>query len=267
MKQKTLLAISFLWCLSSFAQGEDLIVTTKLDSIWCDIKKAGKLEVTYQLKDSLLSIPAEKVYFTQKKWQLNPKFYSEKLEVKPAIANDLIVKTSLDSIECNIQRIGSSQEERSEVFYSLKGKADDLLSINKRDVFYVAYDFKKSTMKGNPKFGQPTRRQFFNTDFDYAQAYQLKTGRIPLSNDPHWNFLDSKWEKPDDWRFKAGKKLRVAGSLMLGSFVLSTASLMVLTSSMRNPEPLSFTLLGGAAVSMVGGYIFVIGAGNAMQGR
>ncbi|TVR36621.1 MAG: hypothetical protein EA392_14645 [Cryomorphaceae bacterium] len=268
MKQKTLLfALSFLWCISSFAQGEDLIVTTKLDSIWCDIKKAGKLEVTYQLQDSLKTLPAEKIYFTQKKWQLRPKYYNENLEVKPFTANDLIVKTTLDSIECNIQRIGTKQEEKSEIFYLLKGNPEKLLSINKRDVFYVAFDLKKSTTKGDSMFGQPTRQQFFNTDFDYAQAYQLKTGRIPLGNDPHWNFLDSKWEKPDDWRFKAGKKLRTAGSLMLGSFVLSAAGIMVLTSTMRNSEVPGFTLLGAGTVSMIGGYIFVIGAGNAMQGR
>lgn len=183
---------------------------------------------------------------------------------------DLIVKTDLDSIRCSIRSIIGTGSFEGAIKYSLIENPQEMIKINKRRVFYIQNGvFSAKDTKEEPSY--------FNTNFDYTHSYFLKTGDQPPTDDPYQRLVTG--EKiiarenidtgnvtpPQEWKYRAGKNLKTAGGLLLGSAVLSFLGTLVLSQPQMSQPVSGYVLLGAGGVSMLTGYGFLIVAGNAMQ--
>ena len=265
----------------------DLIVTIKLDSIWCDLEKRGSEELTYSIGDNKKTIIADSVYYVKKEFWKRPKYHNKTFIVEPrpnengkswSLASssdtgysDLIVKTNLDSVFCKLNAVTSTGFIR----YSVQVQGEELAyNIDQREVFYaiVGYSEDQKTQLSDSGVADD-RLRYFNTHFDYADAYYLKTGSLPRVDDPHFEIVvagNTARTRPnlhtETWRTSAGGSLKAAGALMLTSVALSALS-AVLYSSSRVPVGVGHIVTGASGVSMVVSFGFVFAAGKSLKGR
>lgn len=185
--------------------------------------------------------------------------------------SDLIVKTTLDSIDCRVNSITGKGLSDGQIKFSVKGQKEGFqYSIDQMDVFYVKIDTTtKLNGTGSGITNAEIRPKYFNTNFDYTKSYFLKTGRAPKPDDPLQTKVagyEKQDKQPQEWRYRAGKKLNTAGGLLLSSVALSVIGSLILTRADVGHNA-GYVLLGAGGVSMIAGYGFLIGAGNTMQGR
>lgn len=181
--------------------------------------------------------------------------------------NDLIVKTTLDSINCQVRSVVGDGALSGEIKYTLDHSPNDIFSIKKSDVFYVIIGARKQVLDDNDAiYGYEMKPRYFNLSFDYSNTYFLKTGKMPALDDPHLKKVTLNKNPTHDWKYKTGKNLQTAGALMLSSVILSAVGVIMLSVSPNVTAP-GFILLGAGGVSMIAGYGFIIGAGNTMQGN
>lgn len=159
---------------------------------------------------------------------------------------------------CNVKSVVGTGTLAGEIRYTLNQGSNQILSVKKSDVFYVIVG------KGVSD-GYELKPRYFNTSFDYSNTYFLKTGKMPNLDDPHLKKVILGKKPQDDWKYYAGKNLKTAGGLMLGSVVLSAVGAIVLSQT-SSPEA-GYIFLGAGGVSLIAGYGFLIGAGDAMQGN
>lgn len=269
-----------------FAQN-DLIVTIKLDSIWCDLEKRRSDQLTYSIGDTVKTIVADSVYYVKKEFWKRPKYHNKTFIVEPkpnenakswSLANrsddgysDLIVKTDLDSVFCKLNAVTNTGFIR----YSVKVQGEEFeYNIDQREVFYAIVGYSESQKPQLSNRGvADDRLRYFNTHFDYADAYYLKTGSLPQVDDPHFEIVvagNTARTRPnlhtETWRTSAGGSLKAAGALMLTSVALSALS-AVLYSSSAVPVGVGHIVTGASGVSMVVSFGFVFAAGRTLQGR
>lgn len=178
--------------------------------------------------------------------------------------NDLIVKTTLDSISCEVRSVTGLGALQGVVKYKFDN-SNEIFSIQKSEVFYIVTGSRdQSSDNADWVYSVPHRPRYFNTRFDYSNTYFLKTGKAPELDDPHLKKITFSNNPAHDWKYKTGKHLKTAGGLLLGSVVLSAAGILVLyRPQIASPEA-GYVLLGAGGVSLIAGYSFIIGAGHSM---
>jgi len=179
--------------------------------------------------------------------------------------NDLIVKTTLDSISCDVSAVVGMGALQGEIKYTLNHNPNEVLSIDKSEVFYIVTDIgNQKSMDVDGLYGIQLRPQYFNTSFDYSTSYFLKTGKTPKPNDPHLKVVNRNIQHEHDWKYKTGKNLQIAGVLMLSSVALTAIGAAMLYNSQTDATP-GFVIIGAGGISLIAGYAFIIGAGNSIQ--
>lgn len=184
---------------------------------------------------------------------------------------DLIVKTDLDSIECSIKSIVGIGAKNGAIKFSTIENPDQFFGIHKQEVFYIQNAL-------SDKDNSTSKPEFFNTDFNYSEAYFLKTGQRPKPDDYFLTVTDgpivansgneSVQNSKDNingemWRYEAGKQLNTSGSLLLGGIGLAVLGTLFNLNDV-NPT-LGYAFIGAGGISMIAGYSFLIAAGNTMR--
>jgi len=123
MKYLLLIAACILISLVN-AQELDLIVTTKLDSISCEIVNRSSEQVTYSITGQLDTISTEQVYYVQKRNWKRPKYYNTDVEIERAdveVESIMLQNTSTTPVQPPI--VGSIQHiEQIENRLNIAGK-------------------------------------------------------------------------------------------------------------------------------------------------
>jgi hypothetical protein len=160
--------------------------------------------------------------------------------------NDLIVKTTLDSIYCKVTKM-----ETLSINYTIGGVPDSIRAVH---VYYVMKE-------------KMSRPRYFNTSFDMDAAMAAKTPivvqkEIPIN--PGVFDEQREIERANPWRAKAGRRIKTAGAITLVG--LATICAGGVMAGMAPDEPYGYIVMGGGGVMMLSSNVFLIAGGNALMG-